>query len=107
MDFILPDDATMDIMRKEFNKLKLRENALAFAFADSDAPDSLASAGQPPANPAHAALNTYITAVLLLLYFVKHIGYNTRYGTQIFDADGSMERLQSVGHIFRQLNDLG
>ena len=100
MDFMLPDDDTMEIMRREFDSLKRGENARTFAFADNEKPLCRSGANG-------GAQLTYLPTALLLLYFVKHMSYNTGYGTQIFDTDGGLAQLQRVGSNFRQLNDLG
>ena len=98
MDYMLPDDDTMEIMRREFDKLKRGSGAQAFALSDGEVADG---------TPKDTAYLAYISTAFLLLYFVKHLRYNTGYGIQIFDTDRSLERLQPVGRIFRQLNDLG
>ena len=108
MDFILPDDDTMELMRREFNNLKIGKDARTFTLADDlDNPRETDDAVDIPSNGARGTGIAYISAMLLLLYFVKHLGYNTGYGTEIFNPDGGVEQLQRVGRIFRQLNDLG
>lgn len=97
MDFLLPDDDTMDIMRREFDRMKRGARASALSFSDGEA-DS--SAG-------NRDLGAYISTVFFLLYFVRRLRYNTSYGIQIFDADRSLEQIRSVGNNFGQLNDLG
>ena len=99
MDFILPSDDTMELMREEFAKLKTGAGAHAFALSSED--DSVPEERQE--NRSHGV---YISAVLLLLYFVKQMGYNTSYGTEIFNTHRGLEQIRPVGCSFGKLNDL-
>lgn len=147
MDFVLPSDETMELMREEFSKLKKDSFARAFALANNNCEDNIengvnfkgASANKPDrmslsdenrisngVNAPEDALNQdgenpleYIPndrsgercvseaiCVLLLLYFVKHLGYNISYGTQIFNTQRGMESIRPDESHFRQLNNL-
>ena len=43
---------------------------------------------------------------LLYLYFAKVLGYNSRYGTQIYDAQRGLGGLQPIACAFRDINGL-
>lgn len=96
MDYLLPDDNAIELMNGEFKKLRLDANARAFALEERE----------DETNGFAPSASQYISAVLLLLYFVKHMRYNVSYGTEIFNADGGLEQLQRVGGNLRKLNGL-
>ena len=93
MDYLMPDDATMEIMRQEFDRLKTCDSACAYALSDT----------QP--SPSDGG-GTYISTALLFLYFIIRLSYNIGYGTAIFNSDRSMGRLHSLPNEFRNLNNL-
>ena len=124
MDFILPSEDTMELMREEFSKMKTDSFARAFALANNgDTPTN----ADNETNTTHNSLNETVgnsqtdevrearrgeyieqtvASTLLLLYFVKHLGYNISYGTQIFNTQRGMEPIRCVESHFGQLNDL-
>ena len=146
MDFILPSEDTMELMREEFSKMKANSFARAFALANNgDTPTN----ADNETNTTHNSLNENVgnsqtdevrevrelpnsldenvgnsksgearevrrgeyieqtvASTLLLLYFVKHLGYNISYGTQIFNTQRGMEPIRCVESHFGQLNDL-
>ena len=144
MDFILPSDDTMELMREEFSKLKTDSFARAFALANNDDTPTNADneAGETPqsqcrdvgsSNPdevrevrethnclsedvgnsktdevreTRAYIGQTVASTLLLLYFVKHLGYNISYGTQIFNTQRGMEPIRPIENHFGQLNGL-
>ena len=124
MDFILPSDDTMELMREEFAKMKPDSFARAFALANGDdisanmdgntkkteCPSCNDACSDNPDREGREVQGTYIgpaiATVLLLLYFVKHLGYNNSYGTQIFNTYRGMEQIRPNPSHFGQLNDL-
>lgn len=100
MDFQLPDENTMELMRKEFAEL----NGSSIAHTLCTSPHTAPPASPPPDICLHNA--HYITGMLLILYFIKVMSYNIGYGTQIYDSDGGLEKLQSVKYAFGKLNNL-
>ena len=147
MDFVLPSDETMELMREEFSKLKKDSFARAFALANGNGEDNIKNGpdleGASANNPSRTGLSDnnrvsngtnspedtlnqdgehpldyipndrsgerYVSeaiCVLLLLYFVKHLGYNISYGTQIFNTQRGMESIRPDERHFRRLNDL-
>jgi len=94
MDFLLPDNDTMELMRQEF--ARVCGNGAARALACGETEPAYINNGMPLRN----------TALLLFLYFISKLGYNMSYGTQIFDSDRSMGRLRSVRSAFGKLNNL-
>ena len=123
MDFILPSEDTMELMREEFSKMKTDSFARAFALANNgDTPTN----ADNETNTTHNSLDENVSnsksdevrevrgvyieqtvaSTLLLLYFVKHLGYNISYGTQIFNTQRGMEPIRCVESHFGQLNDL-
>lgn len=119
MDFILPNDDTMELMREEFAKIKTGSSfARAYALANNEnAANETEEALKSPLGDGRLnnsdesrKVRTYIgspaTGLFLLLYFVKHLGYNISYGTQIFNSQRGMEQLRPIENHFGQLNDL-
>ena len=149
MDFILPSEDTMELMREEFSKMKTDSFARAFAFANNgDTPtnadnetntthnslnETVGNSKSGEARDAREVRETHnrlgenvsnsksgearevrrgeyieqsVASTLLLLYFVKHLGYNISYGTQIFNTQRGMEPIRCVESHFGQLNDL-
>ncbi|MCM1306138.1 MAG: hypothetical protein NC037_05345 [Bacteroides sp.] len=107
MDFILPSDDAMELMRKEYAKLKTHADAFALSeLATSREPLKNPSEDAPKGNVEGAYIGSVATAMLLLLYFVKHLGYNISYGTQIFNTHRGLEQIRPDRSCFGQLNDL-
>ncbi len=90
MDYLLPDDNTMEIMRREFARLADCRRVKPLAYS-------------PPAQTRDSA---YISGLLLFLYFVKILRYNMGYGTQIYDSDRSLGWLRCSECTFGKLNNL-
>lgn len=122
MDFILPSEDTMELMREEFSKMKTDSFARAFALANNGAPNTddetvgthnslNETVGNSKSGEAREVrrgeyIEQSVASTLLLLYFVKHLGYNISYGTQIFNTQRGMEPIRCVESHFGQLNDL-
>lgn len=123
MDFALPDDITMDIMKKEYDKLRLSASARIFARQtelDNRTPRS--DDAPPPDYDKHGvdndnlhntpfAFNEHdfarLSNLFLFLYFACLLRYNKRYGTEIYDAHRGVGQLQSESSSFGELNNLG
>ena len=119
MDFILPSDDTMELMREEFAKLKKDSLARAFALSNNRPADNADADNEAAPIPAQnrvgetksgEAPGAYITpsavGILLLLYFVKHLSYNINYGTQIFNTHRGLEQIRPNQSYFGKLNNL-
>ena len=139
MDFILPSDDTMELMREEFAKMKANSFARTYTLASDAAADTHSGTDKTKSDELSDSLiengsrsksdelsNGLIEnvgrsksgnarevrevrnarAIFLLLYFVKHMGYNISYGTQIFNTERGMEQLRPIQNRFGQLNDL-
>ncbi|MDE7373241.1 MAG: hypothetical protein K2N18_04180 [Clostridia bacterium] len=130
MDFILPNDDTMELMREEFAKMKANSFAHTYALANNDEnkSDELSNSlneddcknktdelsnglsdndSKRKADEVRAYIGSPVAGLFLLLYFVKHLGYNISYGTQIFNTQRGMEQLRRNENHFGQLNNLG
>ncbi len=146
MDFLLPDEGTMDIMRQEFEDLDIgvRARAMTGAIAacmtntygkksNEEAQNSLRlhkngvsdeetappkeeqDEIQTPSSSENAEENSEQYSIsrqnaaayaLLYLYFIKVLGYNSKYGTQIYDAQRGLGGLRPVACAFRKINGL-
>lgn len=94
MDFALADDITMQKMLEEYSKHLPGQARLLSYISDEE-------------NPSRTLYQSFCFALpFLLLYIISDLRYNTRYGTQIFDTDRSMGRLQCNGSSFRSINNL-
>ena len=147
MELLLPDEATMDIMRREFenldigarartmtgaiaacmtntyadksdeksqNSLRLHENSVSDCEAvppkeeepsEKNAPSTFENA-QERDEPFPFARQKAGAYTLLYLYFIKVLRYNSRYGTQIYDAQRGLGGLQPIACAFRDINGL-
>ena len=147
MDFLLPDERTMELMRNEFENLDISGRARAMTSAlfaqtadtygdtsENESQNSLhlrkkanrdaetTSASEEVADKSEEAARDESfdncgaldpcgrqkarAYALLYLYFVKVLGYNSIYGTQIYDAQRSLGGLRSVACPFRAVNGL-
>jgi hypothetical protein len=73
----------------------------------SDPPARIPDSGDPLQNNALNAQKcrkTCVAPLLLLLYFAACLGYNSGYGTEVYDADGGLGGVQSGQGTFRNLN---
>lgn len=91
MDCVLPDDDTMEKMRRAYaEQLSRRASALTYIpDAESVAPDLRACAH------------------ILFLYIALLLRYNTTYGNQIYDAHGSVGGVRCSQSTFGSINNLG
>ena len=92
MDFAMPDENAMELMRREFEKLHI-DTAAKTLFLNSDHSPKILGGLFP-------------TGLFLLLYFMKLLEYNVYHGIRIFDSDGSLGRLRPDLCAFRKLNNL-
>ena len=147
MEFLLPDERTMELMRREFDSLdiggraKMAPGAIAACMTDTykngnddEAQNSLrlhkndvSDPETPPSREGDAdgdglsdgedgfdgdgarcarERQKARAAELLYLYFIKVLGYNSRYGTKIYDAQRGLGGLQPIDCAFRKLNGL-
>ena len=94
MEYLLPDDDTISLMNEEYAKMGVK-NASIFALNDT--------------NSAHASEHTHVFVpkiLILFLYTIKFLSYNSKYGTEIYDPNGSVGRIQSGASAFRVVNNL-
>ena len=118
MDFLMPDDATAQKMCEEYAScLKNKANSLAYinetlldeteqnpSQKETDVAEKTANGiEQQPLRPhiSHAC-----DIKVLFLYIVVILGYNARYGTQIYDTDGGVGGLRRMQSAFGSLNHL-
>ena len=94
MDYLLPDEATMRLMREEYAKMGVK-NASIFACDDP-----------LPTRVDGRALTFSFETLILFLYIMRFLGYNSKYGTEIYDPYGSMGRIQPGASAFRVVNNL-
>ena len=108
MDFILPNDDTMELMREEFAKMKANSFARTYTLAKNDENESDEFSNNLSEDDGKSKTDEVreVRGLFLLLYFVKHLGYNISYGTQIFNTQRGMEQLRPVANHFGQLNNL-
>lgn len=90
MDYLLPDDQTIEVMNEAYSKLGVK-NASIFALNPM---------------PARNASAHNITTMVFTLYIMLLLRYNVKYGTEIYDAHRSVGRVQPVASTFRVLNNL-
>lgn len=115
MDYLLPDDEAMRLMREEYAKLNADKRA-AYAAAylsslpvedDATNEDRRLSETTKKRDGNTNKSNRDSDAVwLLVLYFIGSLRYNSVYGTQIHDSHRGMGRVQSDKGTFRDLNNL-
>lgn len=96
MDFVVADDESIKKMNAEFDVL-LKGKAHALNYITNNA-DKQSESGDNAFTLPYA---------ILFLYIVLLLRYNNKYGTQIFDADGSMGRLRRNQSVFGSINNLG
>ena len=118
MDFLMPDDATAQKMCEEYAScLKNKAHSLAYineppldeteqnpSLNKTDVSEKTANGiEQQPLRPhiPHAC-----DIKVLFLYIVVILGYNARYGTQIYDTDGGVGGLRRMQSAFGSLNHL-
>lgn len=91
MDYTLPDDATMEKMRRAYaEQLDGKTDVLCYVpDAKSVAPERFACAH------------------ILLLYIALLLRYNVAYGNQIFDTHGSVGGIRRSQSAFGSVNNLG
>ena len=90
MDYLMPDDETIEKMNEEYSKQTFK-NASIFALNSN------------PAQTTRAYCSTTIVFVLYIMFFLR---YNVKYGTEIFDSHRSVGRIQSFTSTFRVLNHI-
>lgn len=118
MDFLMPDDATAQKMCEEYAScLKNKAHSLAYinetlldeteqnpSQKETDVAEKTANGiAKQPLRPhiSHAC-----DIKVLFLYIVVILGYNARYGTQIYDTDGGVGGLRRMQSAFGSLNHL-
>lgn len=118
MDFLMPDDATAQKMCEEYasclknkahslayiNETLLDETEQNYSQKETDVAEKTANGiEQQPLRPhiSHAC-----DIKVLFLYIVVILGYNARYGTQIYDTDGGVGGLRRMQSAFGSLNHL-
>ena len=118
MDFLMPDDATAQKMCEEYASC-LKNKAHSLAYINETLPDETEqSSSQKETDVAEKTANgiekqplrTHISYAcdikVLFLYIVINLGYNARYGTQIYDTDGGLGGLRRTQSAFGSLNHL-
>ncbi len=91
MDCLLPDDETMEKMKKAYD-----EGLSGKAYALRYIPDA-----ESVASP-HSALSD-----ILFLYIAMLLSYNIAYGNQIYDAHRSVGGIRCAQSTFGSINNLG
>ena len=90
MDYMLPDEQTIELMNKEYAKHNIK-NASIFALNST---------------PARDARVFDFQTVILILYIVRFLRYNDKYGIEIYDAHRSVGRIQPSTSTFGIVNNL-
>ena len=129
MDYLLPDDETVKKMCAEYAcRLNKKAGALGYINetlnrsdnAVNDARDDSNDGAQcdsqlnlqrdsqnDEAENSNRAQCAYTCDIkVLFLYIILLLGYNARYGTQIYDADRGVGRVRSARCAFGSLNNL-
>lgn len=118
MDFLMPDDATAQKMCEEYAScLKNKAHSLAYineTLLDETAQNSSqkeTDVAEKTANgiakqPLRPHISHACDIKVLFLYIVVILGYNARYGTQIYDTDGGVGGLRRMQSAFGSLNHL-
>ena len=103
MDFLLPDDETVKKMCEEYAS-SLKASALSYIKEATDdyGDQSLDKISHTRTRSAPDILDIKV----LFLYIVVILGYNARYGTQIYDTDGGVGGLRRMQSAFGSLNHL-
>lgn len=118
MDFLMPDDATAQKMCEEYAScLKNKAHSLAYINetlldeTEQNSSQKETDVAEKTANgiakqPLHPHISHACDIKVLFLYIVVILGYNTRYGTQIYDTDGGVGRVRRKQSAFGSLNHL-
>ena len=118
MDFLMPDDATAQKMCEEYAScLKNKAHSLAYineppldeteqnpSQKETDVAEKTANGIEQ--QPLHPHISHACDIKVLFLYIVVILGYNARYGTQIYDTDGGVGGLRRMQSAFGSLNHL-
>lgn len=118
MDFLMPDDATAQKMCEEYAScLKNKAHSLAYINetlldeTEQNSSQKETDVAEKTANgiakqPLHPHISHSCDIKVLFLYIVVILGYNARYGTQIYDTDGGVGGLRRMQSAFGSLNHL-
>lgn len=118
MDFLMPDDATAQKMCEEYAScLKNKAHSLAYINetlldeTEQNPSQKETDVAEKTANgiakqPLHPHISHACDIKVLFLYIVVILGYNARYGTQIYDTDGGVGGLRRMQSAFGSLNHL-
>lgn len=118
MDFLMPDDATAQKMCEEYAScLKNKAHSLAYINetlldeTEQNSSQKETDVAEKTANdiakqPLHPHISHACDIKVLFLYIVVILGYNARYGTQIYDTDGGVGGLRRMQSAFGSLNHL-
>lgn len=118
MDFLMPDDATAQKMCEEYAScLKNKAHSLAYINetlldeTEQNSSQKETVVAEKTANgiakqPLRPHISHACDIKVLFLYIVVILGYNVRYGTQIYDADGGVGGLRRKQSAFGSLNHL-
>ncbi len=114
----MPDDATAQKMCEEYAScLKNKAHSLAYINetlldeTEQNSSQKETDVAEKTANgiakqPLHPHISHACDIKVLFLYIVVILGYNARYGTQIYDADGGVGGLRRMQSAFGSLNHL-
>lgn len=118
MDFLMPDDATAQKMCEEYAScLKNKAHSLAYINetlldeTEQNSSQKETDGAEKTANgiakqPLRPHISHACDIKVLFLYIVVILGYNARYGTQIYDTDGGVGGLRRMQSAFGSLNHL-
>lgn len=118
MDFLMPDDATAQKMCEEYAScLKNKAHSLSYINetlldeTEQNSSQKETDVSEKTANgiakqPLHTHISHACDIKVLFLYIVVILGYNARYGTQIYDTDGGVGGLRRMQSAFGSLNHL-
>lgn len=113
----MPDDATAQKMCEEYAScLKNKAHSLAYINetlldeTEQNSSQKETDVAEKTANGIEQPLRPHISHAcdikVLFLYIVVILGYNARYGTQIYDTDGGVGGLRRMQSAFGSLNHL-
>ena len=118
MDFLMPDDATAQKMCEEYAScLKNKAHSLAYINetlldeTEQNSSQKETDVAEKTANgiakqPLRPHISHACDIKVLFLYIVVILGYNARYGTQIYDSDRGLGGVRSAHSAFGSLNNL-
>ena len=118
MDFLMPDDATAQKMCEEYAScLKNKAHSLAYINetlldeTEQNSSQKETDVAEKTANgiakqPLRPHISHACDIKVLFLYIIVILGYNARYGTQIYDTDGGVGGLRRMQSAFGSLNHL-